>query len=63
LLRWALIQAANTIGKTDTKLGRYYRMKKRQKKNAGIAKVAVASSLVDILYKVLTTKKPYKVDC
>ena len=59
LLRWALIQAANTIGKTDTNLGRYYRKKKKQKKNAGIAKVAVASSLVDILYKVLTTKKPY----
>lgn len=59
LLRWALIQAANTIGKTDTRLGKYYRMKKKQKKNSGIAKVAVASSLVDILYKVLTTKKPY----
>jgi transposase len=59
LLRWALIQAANTIGKTDTKLGRYYRMKKRQKKNAGIAKVAVASSLIDIIYKVMTTNQPY----
>ena len=63
LLRWALIQAANSIGKTDTHLGRYYRMKKKQKKNTGIAKVAVASSLVDILYKVLTTDKPYGVDC
>ena len=59
LLRWALTQAANTAGKTNTKLGRYYRMKKRQKKNAGIAKVAVASSMTDIIYKVLTTKKPY----
>jgi len=58
-LRWALIQAANTIGKTNTNLGRYYRKKKRQKKNAGIAKVAVASSLIDIIYKVLTTKQPY----
>ena len=58
-LRWALIQAANTAGKTNTKLGRYYRMKKKQKKNAGIAKVAVASSMTDIIYKVLTTKKPY----
>jgi transposase len=28
-LRWALIQAANTAGKTNTKLGRYYRMKKK----------------------------------
>ena len=59
LLRWTLIQAANTIGKTDTTLGRYYRKKKRQKKKAGIAKVAVASSLIDIIYKVLTTKQPY----
>jgi transposase len=58
-LRWALIQAANTIGKTNTNLGRYYRRKKRQKKNNGIAKVAVASSLIDIIYKVLTTKQPY----
>jgi transposase len=58
-LRWALIQAANTIGKTNTNLGRYYRRKKKQKKNNGIAKVAVASSLIDIIYKVLTTKKPY----
>jgi transposase len=59
LLRWALIQAANTAGKTNTKLGRYYRMKKQQKKNSGIAKVALASSMIDIIYKVLTTKKPY----
>jgi transposase len=59
LLRWALVQAANTIGKTNTTLGRYYRRKKSQKKNTGIAKIAVASTLVDIIYKVLTTKKPY----
>jgi len=63
LLRWALIQAANTAGKTNTKLGRYYRMKKRQKKNTSIAKVAVASSMIDIIYKVLTTKKPYNPKC
>jgi transposase len=59
LLRWALVQAANTIGKTNTTLGKYYRRKKNQKKNSGIAKIAVASTLVDIIYKVLTTKKPY----
>jgi transposase len=59
LLRWALVQAANTIGKTNTRLGKYYRMKKHQKKNTGMAKIAVASTLVDITYKVLTTKKPY----
>lgn len=59
LLRWALIQAANSAGRTNTKLGRYYRKKKKQKGNASIAHVAVASSMVDIIYKVLTTKKPY----
>jgi transposase len=58
-LRWALIQAANAAGRTNTKLGRYYRKKKKQKNNAGIAHVAVASSMIDIIYKVLMTKKPY----
>ena len=58
-LRWALIQAANSAGRTNTKLGRYYRKKKKQKNNASIAHVAVASSMIDIIYKVLTTKKPY----
>jgi transposase len=60
-LRWALVQAANTAGKTDTPLGRYYRKKKKQKKIAAIAKIAVASSMIDILYKVLTTKQPYQI--
>ena len=59
-LRWALVQAANTAGKTDTPLGRYYRMKKKQKKISAIAKIAVASSMIDIIYKVLTTKQPYQ---
>lgn len=59
LLRWALIQAANSAGRTNTKLGYYYRKKKKQKDNAGIAHVAVASSMIDIIYKVLTTNKPY----
>jgi len=60
-LRWALVQAANTAGKTDTPLGRYYRIKKKQKKISAIAKIAVASSMIDIIYKVLTTKQPYQV--
>lgn len=59
LLRWALIQAANSIGKTNTRLGKYYQKKKRQKGNASIAKVAVASSLIDIIYNVLIKNKPY----
>jgi transposase len=58
-LRWALIQAANAAGRTNTKLGGYYRKKKKQKNNAGIAHVAVASSMIDIIYKVRMTKKPY----
>jgi transposase len=59
LLRWALIQAANSAGRTNTKLGYYYRKKKKQKDNAGIAHVAVASSMIDIIYKVLNTNRPY----
>lgn len=59
LLRWALIQAANSAGRTNTKLGRYYRVKKKQKNNASIAHVAVASSMIDIIYKILTTRRPY----
>ena len=63
ILRWALVQAANAAARTDTPLGRYYRKKKRQKKITGIAKIAVASSMIDIIYKVLTTKKPYTAAC
>ena len=59
LLRWALIQAANAIAKTDTRLSKYYHKKAKQKKNTAIAKVAVASSLCDIIYEVMTTQKPY----
>jgi len=59
LLRWALIQAANTIAKTDTRLSKYYHKKAKQKKNTAKAKVAVASSLCDIIYEVMTTQKPY----
>jgi transposase len=59
LLRWALIQSASAIAKTNTKLGCCYHKKKKQKKNTGIARVAVASSLIDIIYEVLTIMKPY----
>ena len=59
LLRWALIQAANAIAKTKTRLSEYYRKKAKQKKCKSIAKVAVASSLCDIIYEVMTTRKPY----
>jgi transposase len=58
-LRWALVQAASTTANTKTKLGSYYHKKKKQKKSSKLAKIAVASSLTNIIYKVLTTKKPY----
>jgi len=58
-LRWALVQAANAAGRTNTKLGCYYGKKKEQKNNAGIAHVAVASGMIDIICKMLSTNKPY----
>jgi transposase len=58
-LRWALIQAASAVAKTKTRLGMYYQKKVKQKKNKALAKLAVASSLSNILYQVLTTRKPY----
>ncbi len=60
ILRWGLVQASNAIAKTKTKtkLGRRYNLKKKQK-NAGKAKIAVAASLSDIIYEVLTKKKEY----
>jgi transposase len=59
LLRWALVQAASTTANTKTKLGSYYHKKKKQKKSSKLAKIAVASTLTNIIYKVLTTQKPY----
>ena len=59
LLCLALVQAANAAGRTRTNLGNYYRRKKKQKKIAGKAKMAVASTISDIVYKVLTTRSPY----
>lgn len=60
LLCWAFIQAANAACRGDTKLGKYYRKKKKQKGNSGMAKVALASTLSDIVYTVLTTGTPYQ---
>ncbi len=59
LLRWALVEAANAITRTKTKLAQFYKMKKKQKKCSGKAKIALAHKLSDIIYHVLTTKKPY----
>ena len=63
LLRWALVQAANACaGSKGTRLAKYYK-KKKQKKSSALAKVAVASSLSDILYKVLKNGQPYDSNC
>lgn len=59
LLCWAFVVAATAAGRTKTNLGNYYRRKKKQKKIAGKAKMAVASTISDIVYKVLTTGESY----
>jgi len=59
ILRWALVQAANAATRTKTPLAKYYRKKKKQKGNTAMAKVALASSISDILFTVLTKKTPY----
>lgn len=59
LLCWALVQAANSAGRTKTNLGRYYQRKKKQKKIAAMAKMATAAKISDIVYHVLSTGKPY----
>ncbi len=40
-------------------LCKYCRMKNKQNDHVSIARVAVASSMIDISYKVLTAKNPY----
>lgn len=59
LLCWAFVVAATVAGRTKTNLGNYYRRKKKQKKIAGVAKMALASTISDIVYRVLTTRSPY----
>ena len=59
LLRWAIVEAANAVVRTNTKLAQFYKMKKKQKKCSGLAKIALAHKLSNIIYHVLTTKKPY----
>jgi transposase len=53
LLRWALIQASHCMSKFNEPIKEYYKKKKRQKKIAGKALMAVASSVSDILYNTL----------
>lgn len=53
VLRWALVQAAYCMSRSNESIKEYYRKKKRQKKITGKAIMAVASSVSDILYHTL----------
>lgn len=58
LLRWALVQASWAAVKGKNNLAHYFQKKKKTRtKNRAI--IAVASSLSDIIFKVLSTGKPY----
>lgn len=57
-LRWAFVEGAQTLTKSDSALGRYYR-KLRKNKNKNVAKVATARKLCSIVYYVLKRKEPY----
>jgi transposase len=58
-LRWALMEAAHTAGRSKTPIGEYYRKKSKQKKSNHAAAVATANKLARIMYEVLTKQKPY----
>jgi len=60
LLRYGLVLAANCAAKTNCKLKLYYQKKKKGHTH-GHAVMCVASSMLDIVYKVLTTKQPYQI--
>lgn len=59
LLRYALVLAANCAVRTKCRLQKYYQKKKKGNTHAG-AIMCVASSISDIVYNVLKTKKPYQ---
>jgi len=53
LLRWALVEAAHCMSKFDDAMKAYYKKKKRQKKITGKAIMATASSISDMVLKIL----------
>lgn len=59
LLRYALVLAANCSVRQECGLKEYYKRKKKEKGNHGKAVMCVASSISDIIYSVLTSKKHY----
>ena len=55
LLTWAFVQVAHCMIKFDENIKMYYKKKKREKRIAGKAIMAVASSISDMIYKTLTS--------
>jgi transposase len=60
MLRYALVQASHSAVQTNGRLKEYYRKKKHNSKPCK-AIMCVASSLSDIIYAVLNTRKPYTI--
>ena len=58
LMRWLLIEAAQTAARLDPRLRRTYQRLKHQR-NSGVAKVAVARRLVVRLFWMLRTRHNY----
>lgn len=58
LLRWSLIQGSHAAVKGKNRIAQYFRKKKKTRKYQR-AIMATASSLCDIIFRVLSTKKPY----
>lgn len=57
-LRWAFVEGIQTLTKSDSALGRYYR-RIRRNKGRNVAKVATARKLCSIVYYILKHKEPY----
>jgi transposase len=59
MMRWLLIEAAQTAARLDPQLHRTYQRLKHQRNNRGVAKVAVARRLVVRLFWMLRTRHNY----
>ena len=58
MMRWLLVEAAQTAARLDPQLGRIYQRLKK-KKTSGVAKVAVARRLAVRLFWMLRTRHNY----
>jgi len=59
MMRWLLVEAAQTAARFDPQLRRIYQRLKKQKGNSGVAKVAVARRLAVRLFWMLRTRNNY----